>query len=70
MESSVDELQTIDKIEKDFNRVADMAYEEYCSKMILMAAMEDIIKDGTCTASIREIAEYAIGLVNAEKSVD
>jgi hypothetical protein len=67
MESSVDELQTIDKIEKDFNRVADMAYEEYCSKMILMAAMEDILKDGTCTASIREIAEYAVGLVNDKK---
>ena len=67
MESGVDELQTIDKIEKDFDRVADMAYEEYCSKMILMAAMEDILKDGTCTASIREIAEYAVGLVNAEK---
>jgi hypothetical protein len=67
MESSVDELQTIDKIEKDFDRVADMAYEEYCSKMILMAAMEDILKDGTCTASIREIAEYAVGLVNDKK---
>lgn len=63
----MDELQTIDKIEKDFNRVADMAYEEYCSKMILMAAMEDILKDGTCTASIREIAEYAVGLVNDKK---
>lgn len=67
MESGVDELQTIDKIEKDFNRVADMAYEEYCSKMILMAAMEDILEDGTCTASIREIAEYAVGLVNDKK---
>lgn len=67
MESSVDELQTIDKIEKDFNRVADAAYEEYCSKMILLDAMQDIIEDGTCSASIKEIAEYAMKLVNAEK---
>jgi hypothetical protein len=64
MEKNMDELQTIDKIEKDFNRVADAAYEEYCSKMILMAAMEDIIEDGTCSASIREIAQYAMKLVN------
>ena len=54
----MDELQTIDKIEKDFNRVADMAYEEYCSKMILLDALEDIIEDGTCSASIKEIAQY------------
>jgi hypothetical protein len=64
MEKSMDELQTIDKIEKDFNRVADMAYEEYCSKMILLDAMQDIIEDGTCSASIREIAQYAMKLVN------
>ena len=64
MEHHMDELQTIDKIEKDFNRVADMAYEEYCSKMILLDALEDIIEDGTCSASIREIAQYAMKLVN------
>ena len=63
----MDELQTIDKIEKDFNRVADMAYEEYCSKMILLDALEDIIEDGTCSASIKEIAEFAMKLVKAEK---
>jgi hypothetical protein len=63
----MDELQTIDKIEKDFNRVADMAYEEYCSKMILLDALEDIIEDGTCSASIREIAQYAMKLVNDKK---
>ena len=63
----MDELQTIDKIEKDFNRVADMAYEEYCSKMILLDALEDIIEDGTCSASIKEIAEYAMKLVNDKK---
>jgi hypothetical protein len=67
MEKSMDELQTIDKIEKDFNRVADMAYEEYCSKMILLDALEDIIEDGTCSASIKEIAEYAMKLVNDKK---
>ena len=66
MEKSMDELQTIDKMEKDFNRVADAAYEEYCSKMILLNALEDIIEDGTCSASIREIAEYAMKLVNDE----
>jgi hypothetical protein len=35
--------------------------------MILMDAMQDIIEDGTCSASIREIAQYAMKLVNAEK---
>jgi hypothetical protein len=63
----MDELQTLDRIERDFNYVADMAYEEYCSKMILLDALEDIIEDGTCSASIREIAQYAMKLVNAEK---
>ncbi|NBX51685.1 hypothetical protein EBT25_17560 [bacterium] len=67
MEKSVDELQTIDKIEKDFNRVVDRAYEEYCSKMILLDALEDIIEDGTCSASIKEIAQYAMKLVNDKK---
>ncbi|NBS70188.1 hypothetical protein EBT31_14940 [bacterium] len=63
----MDELQTIDKIEKDFNRVVDRAYEEYCSKMILLDALEDIIEDGTCSASIKEIAQYAMKLVNDKK---
>jgi hypothetical protein len=54
-------------MEKQFDKVVDAAYEEHCKRMILMSAMEDILEDGTCTASIREIAEYAIGLVNAEK---
>jgi hypothetical protein len=63
----MDDLQVIDRIETQFNTVIDAAYEEYCSKMILMEAMQDIIEDGTCSASIREIAEYAMKLVNAEK---
>jgi hypothetical protein len=63
----MDDLQVLDRMEKQFDKVVDAAYEEHCKRMILMSAMEDILEDGTCTASIREIAEYAIGLVNAEK---
>jgi len=63
----MDELQVISRIEKQFDTVVDAAYEEHCKRMILMSAMEDILEDGTCTASIREIAEYAIGLVNEKK---
>ena len=63
----MDDLQVLDRMEKQFDKVVDAAYEEHCKRMILMSAIEDILEDGTCTASIREIAEYAIGLVNAEK---
>jgi hypothetical protein len=54
-------------MEKQFDKVVDAAYEEHCKRMILMSAIEDILEDGTCTASIREIAEYAVGLVNDKK---
>jgi hypothetical protein len=50
--------------------LADAAYDEHCKRMILMSALEDILADGTCTASIRKIAEYAMGLVDDKKSVD
>jgi hypothetical protein len=66
----MDDLQVLDRMEKQFDKVVDAAYEEHCKRMILMSAMEDILEDGTCSASIREIVEYAVGLVNAEKSVD
>ena len=63
----MDDLQVISRIESQFDRVVDAAYEEHCKRMILMSAIEDILEDGTCTASIREIAEYAVGLVNDKK---
>ena len=63
----MDDLQVIDRIETQFNTVVNAAYEEHCKRMILMDAMQDIIEDGTCSASIREIAQYAMKLVNAEK---
>jgi hypothetical protein len=63
----MDDLQVISRIESQFDRVVDAAYEEHCKRMILMSAMEDILEDGTCSASIREIAEYAVGLVNDKK---
>jgi hypothetical protein len=64
---NMDNLQVIDRIETQFNTVVNAAYDEHCKRMILMDAMQDIIEDGTCSASIREIAQYAMKLVNAEK---
>jgi len=61
---NMDDLQVIDRIETQFNTVIDAAYDEHCKRMILMDAMQDIIEDGTCSASIREIAQYAMKLVN------
>ena len=64
------DYKVLNRMETQFDRLADAAYDEHCKRMILMSAMEDILKDGTCTASIREIAEYAMGLVDDKKSVD
>ena len=61
---NMDNLQVIDRIETQFNTVIDAAYDEHCKRMILMDAMQDIIEDGTCSTSIREIAGYAMKLVN------
>ncbi len=60
----------LSRMEKQFDRVVDAAYEEHCKRKILESALEDILEDGTCTPSIKEIAEYAMKLVAGEKSVN
>jgi hypothetical protein len=64
------DYKVLNRMETQFDNLADAAYDEHCKRMILMSALEDILADGTCTANIREIAEYAIGLVDDKKSVD
>ena len=61
------DYKVLSRMETQFDNLADAAYDEHCKRMILMSAIEDILEDGTCTASIREIAEYAVGLVNDKK---
>ena len=61
------DYKVLSRMETQFDNLADAAYDEHCKRMILMSAIEDILEDGTCTASIRDIAEYAVGLVNDKK---
>lgn len=62
--------QVLNRMEQQFDRAVDAAYEEHCKRMILARALEDIIEDGTCTPSIKEIAVYALGLMADEKTVN
>lgn len=64
------DYKVLNSMETQFDRLADAAYEEHCKRIVLMSALEEILEDKTCSASVRDIAEYAIGLMKAEKPVD
>lgn len=57
----------INRVESQFDRMVDAAYEEYCQKMMLKTILEDILKDETCSDSIKELATYGLGLVSDGK---
>ena len=57
----------INRIETQFDKMVDAAYEEYCQKMVLKTILEDILKDDTCSESVKELATYGLGLVNNGK---
>ena len=57
----------INRIETQFDKMVDAAYEEYCQKMVLKTILEDILKDETCSESVKELATYGLGLVNNGK---
>jgi hypothetical protein len=57
----------INRVETQFDKMVDAAYEEYCQKMVLKTILEDILKDATCSESVKELATYGLGLVNNGK---
>ena len=59
--------EVINRIETQFDKMVDTAYDEYCQKMVLKTILEDILKDETCSESIKNLITFGLDLVDHGK---